>query len=74
MARIRLRELLLGTRIRSQAPRLRRAASRLWGLTAQRDRANRATVSQCAVPMPLEMGADVSEVVKQAEHVFSQVS
>ena len=32
---------LLGARVRRQAPRLRRAAVRLWGLTAQRDRANR---------------------------------
>ena len=31
---------LLGGRGRRQAPRLRRTAARLWGLTAQRDRAN----------------------------------
>ena len=38
-ARIALQEWSLGVRGRPQAPRLRRA---LWGLTAQRDRANRA--------------------------------
>src|SRR3954469_22743841 len=34
----------LGTRIRRQDPRLPRAATRLWVLTAQRDRASKPTV------------------------------
>src|SRR6266536_2139917 len=37
---------LLGPRLRLQAPRLRRAARRRWGLTARRDRANGATMPQ----------------------------
>jgi len=44
-ARIALQEWSLSVRVRPQAPRLRRAASRLWGLTAQRDRANSAAVA-----------------------------
>ena len=50
---------LLGTRIRPQAPRLRRAASRLWGLTAQRVRANQLPLRRSGFPMPLEMRADI---------------
>jgi hypothetical protein len=38
---VRKHRCLLGERIRRRAPRLRRAAVRLWGLNAQRDRANK---------------------------------
>jgi len=37
---------LLGPRLRRQAPRLRRAAKRRWGLTAHRGRAKGTTMPQ----------------------------
>ena len=38
--------MMLDSCLRPQAPRLRRAARRRWGLTARRDRANGATMPQ----------------------------
>jgi hypothetical protein len=69
-----LQEWSLGARIRPQAPRLRRAAPRLWGLTAQRDRANRAvkpTRPHCdAVRTETNVSSDI---VRQVASWFSHL-
>jgi hypothetical protein len=56
-------------------PRASRAASRLWGLTAQRDRANPAAMLQCVGVLPFELKTEIlSDIVRQVEYWFSQVT
>jgi hypothetical protein len=53
---------LLGGRGRRQAPRLLRAAARLWSLTAQRDRANKsARARQCTLETLMYLTASCSQ-------------